>query len=64
MTKPSIVTSIEVVAVILALASLAIFITLFVVSGQPNWLGLVAPILILVTAGFRLRNARPRSNAR
>jgi len=44
--------------------SLAIFTTLFVISGQPNWLGFVAPILILVTAGFRLRRARPRDNAR
>ena len=64
MTKSSIVTSMEVVAVVLALVSLAIFTTLFVISGQPNWLGFVAPILILVTAGFRLRRARPRDNAR
>jgi len=54
----------EVVAIVLALVSLAVFITLFVISGKPNWLGFVAPILILATAGFRLRKRRPRGNAR
>ena len=54
MIKPPLVVSLEIAAVVFAVGSLAMLTTLFILSGQSNWLGFAGPSFILVLAGFRV----------